>query len=91
MTLKHKNPPPDHYATGGIETIDFIEAKLSEEEFIGFCKGNVIKYLSRCRYKGTEYLDMKKARDYLDWAIQVERGRSGFTLKTENQEVSNDK
>jgi hypothetical protein len=27
---------PDHYMTGGIETIDFIKAKLTEEQFKGY-------------------------------------------------------
>ncbi|MFN9911697.1 MAG: DUF3310 domain-containing protein, partial [Pirellulaceae bacterium] len=36
------NHPP-HYKAGGIETIDFIEAKLTREEFIGYLKGNALK------------------------------------------------
>lgn len=28
---------PDHYTFGGIETIDYLKAKLSAEEFAGFC------------------------------------------------------
>jgi len=51
---------PAHYTVGGIETIDFIKAKLTPEEFIGYLKGNVIKYLSRAPHKGgTE--DIEKA------------------------------
>lgn len=34
---------PDHYTFGGIETIDYLKAKLSPEEFAGFCRGNVLK------------------------------------------------
>lgn len=40
------NSPP-HYTDGGIETIDFIRAKLSRDEYIGYLKGNIIKYSSR--------------------------------------------
>ena len=40
------NHPP-HYKTGGIETIDFIEAKQ-----LGYHLGNVVKYISRARDKG---------------------------------------
>lgn len=62
---------PDHYTYGGIETIDFLQAKLSPAEFAGFCKGNVLKYLSRAERKnGVE--DLKKARWYLDRLIAVE-------------------
>ena len=59
---------PSHYLTGGIETIDFIKAKLTLEEFRGFCKGNVIKYLSRAEHKGG-IEDYQKAKVYLEWLI----------------------
>lgn len=63
------NINPDHYKTGGIETIDIVEAKLSREEFLGFCKGNIIKYVTRANYKnGLE--DYKKAQWYLDKLIK---------------------
>ena len=50
------NSPP-HYLTGGIETIDYIKAKLTAEEFKGYLRGNVLKYASR--KKGGD--DMGKA------------------------------
>lgn len=59
------NSPP-HYTVGGIEVIDFIEAKLSPEEFRGYLKGNLIKYLSRAPYKGEEEQDAGKVRWYSD-------------------------
>lgn len=62
------NHPP-HYTTGGIETIDFIQAKLSKEQFEGYVIGNVLKYCSRARHKGG-IEDLKKARWYLDRLIQ---------------------
>ena len=59
---------PDHYTDGGIETIDFIRAKLSSVAFEGYCIGNVLKYLSRYDKKnGVE--DLRKAHVYLKWAI----------------------
>ena len=42
---------PEHYNQGGIECIDAIEAMLSEEEFIGYLRGNSQKYRWRFRYK----------------------------------------
>jgi len=53
------NSPP-HYLTGGIETIDYIKAKLTAEEFKGYLRGNVLKYASR--KKGGD--DMGKAAWY---------------------------
>jgi Protein of unknwon function (DUF3310) len=62
---------PDHYTYGGIQTIDFIRAKLSNEEFVGYCKGNVLKYLSRAGHKGNEKEDYLKAEVYLGWVIDA--------------------
>lgn len=58
---------PSHYVRpeGGPECIDSIESALSEEEFRGFVKGNVMKYLWRERHKGKDE-DVAKAKWYLD-------------------------
>lgn len=57
------NHPP-HYTLGGIETIDFIQAKLTKEEFLGYLKGNVLKYGSRIGNKGAAILDAGKLAWY---------------------------
>jgi hypothetical protein len=59
---------PDHYTAGGIETIDFMQAKLTPEQFEGYLTANVIKYMSRYRHKGGVE-DVKKARTYIRWLI----------------------
>jgi transposase len=59
------NHPP-HYRTGGIETIDFIEAKD-----LNYRLGNVVKYVTRAEKKGNPIEDLKKARWYLDREISV--------------------
>jgi hypothetical protein len=64
------NHPP-HYADGGIECIEAIEAQLTSEEYRGYLKGNCAKYVWRERHKGgTESL--KKARWYLDRLIEFD-------------------
>ena len=45
---------------GGIETIDVIEAQLTPEEFRGYLKGNVVKYLTRIGYKDDAGKDVDK-------------------------------
>jgi hypothetical protein len=55
---------PAHYKAGGIETIDFIEAKR-----LGYNLGNVIKYVSRADHKGNKLEDLKKAQWYLNREI----------------------
>lgn len=58
------NHPP-HYKAGGVETIDFIEAKE-----LGYHLGNVVKYVSRADHKGNKLEDLKKAQWYLARAIE---------------------
>lgn len=60
---------PAHYGQGSIECIDYIEDFLNEDEYIGYLRGNIAKYLHRWRYKnGLE--DLKKAQWYLDRLIK---------------------
>jgi Protein of unknwon function (DUF3310) len=58
------NHPP-HYTAGGIETIDYIEAKE-----LGYHLGNVVKYVSRADHKGQKLEDLNKAAWYLNRAIR---------------------
>ena len=61
---------PSHYIQGdGIECIDAIKAALTAEEFRGFCKGNVLKYVWREKYKGKDE-SLQKSIWYLDQLIQ---------------------
>jgi hypothetical protein len=60
---------PAHYTQGGIETIDSIRASTGDG-FIWYCVGNADKYIGRCRYKGKLLEDLRKCRDYVDWAIE---------------------
>ena len=55
---------PQHYQHG-IEPIDYIESHN-----LNFNLGNVIKYISRAPYKGTELEDLKKAKWYLEREIK---------------------
>jgi len=54
---------PSHYTQGGIECIDAIRAALTDEEFRGYCKGNMLKYVWRERHKGGDQ-DLEKAVAY---------------------------
>jgi hypothetical protein len=55
---------PAHYKVGGIETIDFIEAKG-----LTYHLGNAVKYISRADHKGNRKQDLEKAKWYIDRAI----------------------
>jgi hypothetical protein len=56
---------PAHYTQGKIETIDFIEDKQ-----LDYHLGNVVKYITRAKHKGTELQDLKKAQWYLNRYIK---------------------
>ena len=60
---------PLHYGQGTIECIKYIEDFLSRDEYTGYLRGNIAKYLHRWRYKnGVE--DLKKAQWYLEALVQ---------------------
>jgi len=71
VTSDHDNVNnPSHYGKGDIEAIEYIEDFLTEEEYIGYLRGNIAKYLHRWRYKnGLE--DLKKAQWYQNRLIQT--------------------
>lgn len=56
---------PQHYSAHGIEPIDYIESHN-----LNFNLGNVIKYVSRAPFKGTELQDLKKAKWFLEREIK---------------------
>jgi hypothetical protein len=61
---------PKYYKIGGIETIDYMRAKSSPEEFRGHLRLTCFKYLSRAGFKHNDALeDLMKARWYLDRLI----------------------
>lgn len=63
---------PAHYTQGGIETLDFIKAKLTKEAYKGFLQANIIKYVTRYEHKnGVE--DLQKAEFYLRELIKVNK------------------
>lgn len=67
---KAETERPAHYKTGSIECIDALKDLMSEDEFIGFCRANCIKYLWRYPNKGG-VKDLNKAKQYLDWLIEA--------------------
>ena len=61
---------PPHYRSGGIETIEYLQAKMTGEQFVGFCLGNALKYLSRAGKKGDFSEDLAKARWYINKLLE---------------------
>ena len=68
------NPPEeqiggDHYSRHKIQPIEFIEGAD-----LGYHEGNVVKYLSRWKFKNG-IQDLEKAKWYLDRLIEIQTER----------------
>lgn len=64
---------PSHYMLfdGDIEVIDLVQDRLTEEEFLGYLKGNMIKYHMRAGHKGNLTQDLQKLRKYTEWLLEM--------------------
>lgn len=60
----------DHYKTKAVQPWDAMQSCMSAEEFVGYLRGNVIKYMMRCNDKGG-IEDILKAQHYLTKLIEV--------------------
>lgn len=69
--------PERRYAHGPVECIDAVKSALTPEEWRGFVKGNVLKYVWREAFKGGD-CDLRKAADYL--ARYLRKGDGGETV-----------
>ena len=61
---------PLHYLKGKKETIDVIKDCMTDDEYHGYLKGNVLKYVSRYKFKCEPLEDLQKAQWYLNRLIK---------------------
>jgi hypothetical protein len=64
MSAKDYQVQGDHYLTKAIQPIDYILANG-----LGYCEGNVVKYISRWKEKGA-LSDLLKAKHYIEFLIE---------------------
>lgn len=64
---------PAHYKDLPFEPWDIMDANFGEEQFEGFLRGNVLKYVLRYPVKGG-VSDLVKARHYIDRLIELKGG-----------------
>ena len=76
MALDDPVNSPKHYTQGEMEVITAIEGLG-----LDYHQGNVVKYVSRYRYKGGVE-DLKKARWYIDRLIYIEEQRAITTVRS---------
>lgn len=62
---------PSHYTFGNVECIEAIESSMSQDDYSGYLRGNVLKYVWRFKTKGKPLEDLNKARWYLDRLIKL--------------------
>ena len=68
-SVKEKQIGGNHYKNKGIQPIEYI---LSNN--LGFCEGNVVKYVTRYKDKnGIE--DLEKAKHYIEFLIEKEKNK----------------
>ena len=60
---------PTHYKQGKRETIEVIQDYMTKDEFVGYLKGNILKYVGRFKFKGKPLQDLQKAEWYLNKLI----------------------
>jgi hypothetical protein len=73
MTKKKDDRGSNHYKEGSIEPITYILANN-----LGFCEGNVVKYITRYKHSGKPVEDLEKAKHYIDFLLEQEMsGESG--------------
>jgi hypothetical protein len=68
--LPVSNKCPDHY-NFSIQPWEYMQSIFTENEYRGYLRGNVIKYISRYPEKGG-IVDLEKAKDYLEELIKWE-------------------
>ena len=61
---------PSHYNQQAVETIEVIRQSMTTDEFQGYLRGSILKYLNRYRYKGQPVEDLRKSRWYLERLIE---------------------
>ena len=60
---------PKHYTNSKYEAIDIIQDKMTQEEYRGYLRGNVLKYLLRFPHKNGGAEDLQKGLWYLERLI----------------------
>ena len=75
--MKHE---PDYYASNGLSPIGaFKQGLISEDEYRGFLIGNIIKYVIRAGKKDNAIKDLQKAKDYINFYMDL------FAMTSEEQ------
>ena len=86
MALDEKS---SYYDAGGIEVIKIIRAKLTDEQYVGYCLGNQIKYSCRFNHKHVGHGRIRDAEKSLNYASCLKEAL-GEMVHVEKSEVEVD-
>lgn len=64
----------DAHYQGAVQPIQLMRAQMSKEAFMGFLRGNIIKYTSRLGKKDKEVKETAKILQYALWLHQTAQG-----------------
>jgi hypothetical protein len=70
MSALEKQVGGQHYQDKAIQPVEYIH-----RNHLGYCEGNVVKYISRWRQKNG-IADLEKAKHYIDLLIELEFGKN---------------
>lgn len=80
-TMDEGYEEPEYYNSNGLSPIGaFQRGLISQEELIGFYKGNIIKYVVRAGKKESAVEDLLKAKSYINFYLDL------FLMPTEKEE-----
>lgn len=71
MSALNSQVEGEHYLGRAIQPVEFIHANG-----LGFCEGNVVKYVTRWQAKGG-LADLEKAKHYIELLIELETAKNG--------------
>lgn len=65
----------DKHYQGDVEPIELMQAQMTPEAFMGFLRGNIIKYASRCGKKDDAIKETYKIAKYAEWLHKASLGQ----------------
>lgn len=68
-------PTNAHYNTA-VQPIEVMQANMSQEELIGFLRGNIIKYACRYGKKDDVKKEAAKIKQYAEWLVDILDGKT---------------
>ena len=74
-SLEEDVSSPDYYQVTTEQPIQIMREIMSQDEFIGFLWGNIIKYSMRMKRKDNPVSEAKKIKQYATWLVNVYDGK----------------